>query len=124
MTENTTPTAGKFSDICDFIARAQVGDSYREEITRTITDWTVTAIQTDSSLSPRLIHLAGITTAHEGAPAYCYDSRRVTRRASVSGRTYSIIFSRGDLNQRLISTPAQRFSAKGLHRAHEACIGA
>lgn len=120
MTENTTPTAGKFSDICDFIARAQVGASYREEITRTITDWTVTAIQTDSSLSPGLIHLAGITTAHEGAPAYCYDSRR----ANVSGRTHSIIFSRSDLNQRLISTPAQRFSAKGLHRAHEACIGA
>lgn len=121
----TTPTQRTFRDYSDFTNRGQVGDSFRDTgLSREITDWTITAI-TESSLSPRLVHLSGIATRHEGNPVYAYQTRRVTQRAdgTAGPLTRSVIISASDQRVLLAQQPAKRFSAAGLSRAHAEHVG-
>lgn len=121
----TTPTQRTFRDYGDFTNRGQVGDTFRDAaVSREITDWTITAI-TESSLSPRLVHLSGIATRHEGSPVYAYETRRVTQRADgTAGPAFrSVIISATDQRVLLARQPAKRFSAAGLSRAHAEHVG-
>ncbi|MCM3332807.1 hypothetical protein [Kocuria palustris] len=119
MTETTT-TRRRFTELADFAAEAQPGDTLHLEEKTTMT--TAVAVRVDDGAGPqgqRTVTFDYLITLHKGSPGYCYVSRRHTQTAWISGQTYNVDLNMGQPMTTIHRvTGVKRRSAKGLASAH------